>query len=153
MAPILYYNVVSPPVRAVLLTERALGIKLEKKEISIKNGDHLTTEYLKFPMFFLGVKEISQKKADALIKGLVFLESFLENREWMAGDQLTIADLCIGASVSSMEALESLIPVSLDKYPRLQGWMNRMKTLPYYEEANGTGLQKLKASVKQSVAE
>lgn len=47
MAPILYSTDLSPPVRAVLLTGRALGIEFERKEVNLKNGEHLTPEYLK----------------------------------------------------------------------------------------------------------
>lgn len=35
MAPILYYNELSPPVRAVLLTAKAIGLNLELREVSI----------------------------------------------------------------------------------------------------------------------
>ena len=45
--PTLYYNVISPPCRSVLLTAAALGIELELKEINLVAGEHLTAEFIK----------------------------------------------------------------------------------------------------------
>ncbi|GLV42295.1 Glutathione S transferase E12 [Carabus blaptoides fortunei] len=151
MAPVLYCVGLSPPVRAVLLTARALGIELEKKEINLENGDHLTPEYLKFPILFLGQKEIPKEKVDNLLEGFAFLESFLEDSEWLAGDDMTIADLCNAASIVSVEVIASRVPVTLDNFPRMQAWMNRVKEIPYFEEINKPGLQQLEMIVNKTM--
>lgn len=43
----LYMIDLSPPVRAVLLTEKALGITLEHKELNLLGGEHLKADYVK----------------------------------------------------------------------------------------------------------
>ncbi|XP_073814215.1 glutathione S-transferase 1-like [Musca autumnalis] len=45
--PVLYYTPRSPPCRAVLLTAAALGVELELRAMNLKDGDHLTPEFLK----------------------------------------------------------------------------------------------------------
>lgn len=37
----------SPPVRAVLLTAKAIGVELEHIQVDLSKGEHLTPEYLK----------------------------------------------------------------------------------------------------------
>lgn len=45
--PILYFSLLSVPVRAVLLTAKAIKLKLELREIDILNGQQLTEEFIK----------------------------------------------------------------------------------------------------------
>lgn len=59
----------------------------------------------------------------------------------MAGEALTIADLCLIATVSSTDIL---VPVKGSKYPKLCAWIKRMQELAYYRESNGVGLQSFK---------
>ncbi|XP_044270059.1 uncharacterized protein LOC123014840 [Tribolium madens] len=47
MAPTLYMVYPSPPVRAVLITAKAIGLELELKELNLTEGDHLKPEFLK----------------------------------------------------------------------------------------------------------
>lgn len=42
----LYYTELSPPVRASLLTIKALGLNVDLKPVNLMTGEHLTPEYL-----------------------------------------------------------------------------------------------------------
>ncbi|XP_037042539.1 glutathione S-transferase 1-like isoform X2 [Bradysia coprophila] len=44
---ILYYLSLSPPVRSVLLTAKALGIDLDLRNVNLLEGDHLKPEFIK----------------------------------------------------------------------------------------------------------
>lgn len=44
---VLYYRSLSPPSRSVLLTAKAIGIDLERKDINLLKGEHLTPQYQK----------------------------------------------------------------------------------------------------------
>nr|CAD7439499.1 unnamed protein product [Timema bartmani] len=46
-APLLYYYLLSPPCRAVLLLAKALGVQLNLKVINILEGEQFSDEYLK----------------------------------------------------------------------------------------------------------
>lgn len=47
MAPKLYYSELSAPARSVLVTAAAIGLELEKQEVDLSKGEHLTPEFLK----------------------------------------------------------------------------------------------------------
>lgn len=88
---------------------------------------------------------------DAVLEAFAFLEKFLEDRDWLAGDNMTIADFCAGATVVSLESIASRIPVGLDDFPRIQAWINRLKEIPYFDEINKPGIQKLEVMVNQTM--
>lgn len=46
MPPKLYYNEMSPPVRAVLLTAKALDIEFDLQEINIYNKEQFSEDFL-----------------------------------------------------------------------------------------------------------
>lgn len=43
----LYYTIMSPPSRCILTVAEAIGLDLEKKNVDLFKGEHLTPEYLK----------------------------------------------------------------------------------------------------------
>lgn len=47
MTPKLYMADISPPVRSVLITAKALGVTLEHKEVDLSKGDHLKPDFIK----------------------------------------------------------------------------------------------------------
>lgn len=44
---VLYYTLLSPPSRAVLLTGKALGIEFDLKNVDLIKGEHLSEEFKK----------------------------------------------------------------------------------------------------------
>ncbi|XP_037949861.1 glutathione S-transferase 1-like [Teleopsis dalmanni] len=77
-------------------------------------------------------------------------ETFLENRQYIAGDSLTIADFGCLATVSS---LNGIIELDKEKYPKTLEWIERLSKLPYYEEGNGKGLREYVAILKSRLTE
>lgn len=56
----------------------------------------------KFPAIFLGETKISDEKRKQVYEAFGYMENFLEGRKWFCSDNLTIADLSILASLSSI---------------------------------------------------
>lgn len=56
-----------------------------------------------FPILFLGETTISQDKKDQLNEAFGYLDGFLAKTKWVAGDNFTVADNAILASVSSIQ--------------------------------------------------
>lgn len=77
-----------------------------------------------------------QKDIDAVNEAYDYLEKFLSKQSYLAGDQLTIADLCCVCTISCGSAL---VPFSEERYPKIVNWIKRLSALPYYEETNGKG--------------
>ncbi|XP_068892682.1 glutathione S-transferase 1-like isoform X2 [Tenebrio molitor] len=90
-------------------------------------------------------KEISTKNISAITESYKFLDTFLQSKNYLAGPSLTVADLCCVATVSTATIIT---PISTEKYPNLSTWYRTCKNLPFYEETNGAGLNKLDALVE-----
>nr|AAD54938.1 glutathione s-transferase 6B [Musca domestica] len=203
----------SPPVRACLLTLKALNLPFEYKVVNLFAKEHLSEEYLKknpqhtvptleedghliwdshpimaylvskygkddslypkdllkravvdqrmyfeagvlfqgglrnitAPLFFRNQTQIPQHQIDSIVESYGFLESFLKNNKYMAGDHLTIADFSIVTSVTSLVAFAE---IDQSKFPKLSAWLKSLQSLPFYEEANGAGAKQLVAMVK-----
>ncbi|XP_068892699.1 glutathione S-transferase 1-like [Tenebrio molitor] len=93
-----------------------------------------------YPLF-TGTGDISEDDRDKLIEAYGFLEEFLNGRPWLAGDEMTIADLSILATVVSADLF---IPVDGERFPQLADWLKTGKELPYFDECNADGLAKFK---------
>jgi len=86
-----------------------------------------------------------ERKANALKQSLDYIDIFLDKSSYCAGDQLTIADFSILASVTQLEGMDYRIT----SYPNLCKWVQRLKTeLPYYESCNTAGIQQFRAWAK-----
>lgn len=69
-----------------------------------------------------------------------FLNTFLEGQTWVAGSNLTIADLALVASVSTYD----VVGFPVKNYPNVQAWYERVqKTAPGYE-VNASGAEAFK---------
>lgn len=84
----------------------------------------------------LGATEVPQDKIDAIHRGYGCLEKYLEQNIYLASDRMTLADLSVWAW---MESITQLIPANVNEYPKINLWLNVLRKLPYYQEANKTG--------------
>nr|XP_023027372.1 glutathione S-transferase 1-like [Leptinotarsa decemlineata] len=96
-----------------------------------------------------GAKTVSKDKADSLTRGYTLLETLLERSTYVAGEKLSLADLSIIATISSANVL---VPIASNRFPKTTEWISKMQALPYYEEANQTGLNKFIGMVKSKLA-
>nr|UUB32746.1 glutathione S-transferase GSTe10 [Dendroctonus valens] len=96
-----------------------------------------------------GAKTIEKDKADLITQAYQSLEILLEGHNFIAGDELTIADLSLGATVSSSNA--AIVPIASNTYPRISAWLSRLQALPYYE-VNQKGVDQFKAMVQSKLA-
>uniref|UniRef100_A0A034W2S2 Glutathione S-transferase 1 n=1 Tax=Bactrocera dorsalis TaxID=27457 RepID=A0A034W2S2_BACDO len=77
-------------------------------------------------------------KIDAVYKVYEQLESFLQAHPYFAGEQLTVADFSLVATVT---ALFPFAELDAGKYPKIHEWIRRLEQLPYYAEANAAGVK------------
>ncbi|CAG9564202.1 unnamed protein product [Danaus chrysippus] len=99
-----------------------------------------------YPIIFEGVKEIKDKLRDDLNSTLGFLNQFLEDQKWVAGDKPTIADTAILASFSSVVE----IGWDLSQFPNIERWYKQCSILPGYEE-NLEGAKAFAGLVKRNL--
>lgn len=93
-------------------------------------------------IFFGGATETSKDKINAILEAYDLLEAMLVD-DFLVGNALTIADICAMVEITSLD--EIYAPVSSDKYPRIAAWLDRIKTLPFYDEMNGKHVNEYKA--------
>ena len=96
-------------------------------------------------------KTIEKQKADQITQAYQSLEALLEGHDYVAGNQLTIADFSLVATVSSSNA--AIVPVASNTYPRISAWLSRMQALPYYGQANQVGLEHFRAMIQSKLAQ
>ncbi|XP_052743652.1 glutathione S-transferase 1-like [Bicyclus anynana] len=65
------------------------------------------------------------------------LETLLKGRSWFSGTYMSLADIAIVATVSTLNVL---VPVNKERYPVLFSWMFRMSQKPFYTTGNLKGL-------------
>jgi len=85
------------------------------------------------------------RKANALKQSLEYIDMFLEQSRYCAGQHLTIADFSILASVTQLEGME----YKITSYPNLYKWVEMLKSeLPYYEACNSAGIEMFRSWAK-----
>ncbi|XP_063915032.1 glutathione S-transferase D7-like [Zophobas morio] len=101
-------------------------------------------ERSKLSVLFKGKNSLDQEDRNAANKCYGFLESFLDGREWVAGENLSIADYSLLASIST---LNLLISVDEEMFPRVIAWLKKCEELPECED-NKKGLQEMSLLVQ-----
>ncbi|KAJ6640614.1 Glutathione S-transferase 1 [Pseudolycoriella hygida] len=95
--PILYCSELSPAVRAVLLTAKAMDLELELR----------------------GATEFPQAGVDGINEAYGFMEQFLKSDSYLVGDSVTVADYCCVASVST---IQYAAPIDSYLFPNVFEW-------------------------------
>ncbi|VVC93296.1 unnamed protein product [Leptidea sinapis] len=99
-----------------------------------------------YPILFGGVTEIQKHLMDELNTTLTFLDQFLEGLNFVAGDNLTIADTAILASISSILA----VGWDISLFTNIQRWLKNCEVIPGYKE-NMEGAQRFGDAVKKNL--
>ncbi|CAL7937519.1 unnamed protein product [Xylocopa violacea] len=98
-----------------------------------------------YPIIF-GKAPKDQTKYEAIGTALSFLETFLEGQDYVAGKNMTLADLAIVASMSTLEVMD----YDFSKYKNINRWYAKIKSeAPKYEELNGAGVKAFKELVNE----
>ncbi|XP_017087011.2 glutathione S-transferase 1 [Drosophila bipectinata] len=83
------------------------------------------------PYFYHNVSLVPKEKVDNIKSGYAFLEAFLGDNPYITGSTLTVADLCCGATASSLGAI---LELDVAQYPKVAAWLKRLSKLPDYGE-------------------
>ena len=110
----------------------------------------MNTPPFQFPLVFLKDLKQSQANMPKVDENMNLLETFLTRSTYLAGEELTIADLATLANVSTMEAGG----LDLSRWPHVNAWLTKLKgDLPYYEQANAEGAQMLGSMYQSTLKE
>jgi glutathione S-transferase len=81
-----------------------------------------------------------QEKFKALETAVDFLNTFLDGQEYAAGDAITLADITLVASVSTLDAAG----FDLSNYPNVQKWFENCKSAVPGYDLNEAGIEEFK---------
>ena len=86
---------------------------------------------LQYPQLFQA-KPPDHDKESAMRKTFDYLNRQLQGQKYMAGDEMTLADISMATNLALLE----LRNYKLDQWALMNAWYQRMKQLPYWGECN-----------------
>lgn len=91
-----------------------------------------------YPVMFRGEETPDPEKLEKVHEALGWLDGYLAGHNWAVGDNITIADHVLVATVSTFEASG----IDVAKYGNVAAWLERCKTtMPGYAEVNQPGAE------------
>ncbi|KYM78581.1 Glutathione S-transferase 1, isoform D [Atta colombica] len=139
----LYQLTGSSPCRTVRLAAAAIGVDLNLKNVDLKAGEHLKSEFIKYQLVVTGVTP-EQAKYDKMNDVLSFLDKFLEGENYVAGKTLTLADLALVVTISNYQVENS-------KYSNILRWFAKIQAeAPKYNEVEGIGIKAFRDLVENA---
>lgn len=106
------------------------------------------SQFPQLPIVLKGETTVVEEKRKLLNDAFKYLDTYLTGQQWVAGANVTIADLHLLASVSSFAQMGA----NLSAYPNVTAWLDRCKTLPGYAE-NEEGAKILGDFVKSKLTD
>lgn len=101
--------------------------------------------FLYEPILYFKSSEMPTERIQYIQTAWGILERFLEKTAFVCGDEMTIADFCIIATVSSAD---EIVPFDSAKHAKVIKWMERMTKIPNYQELNGNGAKALQSALR-----
>lgn len=84
------------------------------------------------------IAQIGQKQIDAIEEVYQITESYLNKSQYIALDHFTVADICTGATITSLNVV---VPIDAQKFPRLIQWVGALYIENCFQEVNAPGLE------------
>lgn len=91
------------------------------------------------------MKTVPKEMMQPVMEAYDMMERYLQKHNYVARDSLSIADFSVVATMTSMM---HVVPMEMEKYPKIMAWMKKMEMLPVYEE-NQKGLDMMMCMMKK----
>lgn len=103
------------------------------------------SRFLFEPVVLGNSPDLDERKKQYIALTWEVIDRFVSESPYVCGNNLTIADLCLIATISSADEFVPIDPVA---YPNLTKWIERMRQLPYYHEKNEIGAKEFQNFVR-----
>lgn len=81
-----------------------------------------------------------------MVAAYSFLETFLKDSKFVAGDTVTLADFNLGTTVTQ---LNIFVPIASNRYPEITRWLSGLKeSVPLFNEINQPAIDKFDKVMK-----
>ena len=108
-------------------------------------------DYIEVPILIegKGLKDLDPEKEKKVREALKLLDDSLSNQKYVAGNELTLADLSVLASLTLFDGFD----YDYSEFKNITEWSNRLKSeLPYYDEVNKEATEMFKQFVATKLA-
>lgn len=103
--------------------------------------------FLMKPILLHRKKKITMSERLGFYKSYKIINELLKDQPWLGGKELTIADLCCLATISTMDFI---VPISESSFPYLKKYMKKCEVdIPHYEEINQSGIDLMAQVMKE----
>ncbi|XP_059616538.1 uncharacterized protein LOC132261656 [Phlebotomus argentipes] len=146
----------SRAIATYLVSSKAPGSTLYptdvKKRALVDNRLYLDHELqmaflgMVYPVYRMGAKEVSKSQKEKMYKALGNLNTFLEGQKYVAGSELTLADLALLATVVSIQEMGA----NVKKFNNITAWLKTLESVPGAQE-NLEGAQLFANFVKSMI--
>ncbi|XP_060800338.1 glutathione S-transferase 1-like [Amyelois transitella] len=93
-----------------------------------------------FPTFLGAIKAPSEEHIANIEETYGVLDEYLQKSRFVAADQLTIADLSLGASATAAQIVHKM---DAKRFPHGAEWLSRMEKEPVFQKVNAPGVELL----------
>ncbi|XP_050350082.1 glutathione S-transferase 1-like [Nymphalis io] len=97
------------------------------------------------PTYTGRLTELSRSMVRNIENGYRMLEAYLSNSTYLADDVITLADLSV---ITTMSTLHGLLPIDSKKYPKLMNWFEKMSEKEICKRINQPGADQHVAGLK-----
>ena len=92
-----------------------------------------------YPRLFMN-SEPREKDINRLVEKLIYLNKYLENKEFLVNNKFSIADLSSAMLIHNSQIRDDLVEVNINNYHNITIWLNKVKeqfTVEEWEEVMG----------------
>ncbi|XP_047985736.1 uncharacterized protein LOC125225965 [Leguminivora glycinivorella] len=107
-----------------------------------------TLRNISYPLFVDGITDVPEKNLLAIDEAYGYIEEFLSRSKYLAGDNITIADISAFPMIGGLIAIRQF---DAKKYPKLQAWLKEIESLPYVQKGNAKGAQEYEQFLKSKL--
>lgn len=100
------------------------------------------------PIFYEKWTKFDEWRLQYIEKLWEVVDRFVLETSYVCGNEMTIADLCLVATISS---IDEIVRIDSTTYPNLTKWYKRMHQLPYYQHVNGVGAKSIQQVVRDAL--
>ncbi|CAH0760650.1 unnamed protein product [Diatraea saccharalis] len=101
------------------------------------------------PLLYSDDKDFKPENLAKFKEAYSFMEKFL-TKSWLAGDHVTIADICCVSTISSMN---EILPINEIEYPKLTDWLQKCSQQDFYKKGNAPNILLFREMIKNKLAE
>ncbi|XP_002130701.2 glutathione S-transferase 1-like [Ciona intestinalis] len=123
--------------------------KVDQLLYAFENVYDVGLSYMNVPGVVFGNTLIAHEKLDEWKKCIRLVETFLEDKKFLASDNVTLADF-FGCAIFLF--LEVGLDFDFSEYPKVKAWLARVKGLEYFSKTHDEGLKIFSQKYKDGLA-